>query len=246
MVGSFLRKRRPAPSSSEDSPRGLNHSLSLPDLITPLIDPGEWEELPPIKFDPTHATSSQGVQGAQGAQSGRKGQGIVRGRKPSLVGVAISPGGRPGTAGSSGSPVQFHRPLPAWQVVDSEEPDGSTRPRDSVGTTSSTVPGPQTLGGAQSPPIRPGVSPIPSPRGAVPPVPVPIPVGSWLDRPPHGDFRTSHTLWGRDSVVSQNTHGSSSTVMGRSGYSRRRKGKSKVANKLNIVVVGGKGVGKTR
>jgi hypothetical protein len=148
MVG-FRRKRR-SPQEQLDVPATIRHSLSLPDLTMPLLDPASWEELP--AFIP-----SQTERGQAGAG---------RNRKPSLIGAA--------------GPPQFHRPFTPWQVVNLPHEKSREMP---------------------------------------------------------GDFRTSGLGRWRDSTA---TAGTERTV------SMRRRGKSKVPARLNVVVAGGKGVGKTR
>ncbi|RSH93874.1 hypothetical protein EHS25_006525 [Saitozyma podzolica] len=146
---SFLKRRKgaePSPSSP-----AIRHSLSLPDLTTPLLDPASWEEVPSFLTTTIPAPPSP------------------HNRKPSLIGGKAS--------------IQFHRPFTPWQVVNA----GSKGAADTDGT---------------------------------------------------GDFRTSRVRsWGRDSTATD------ATALAR--VSVRRRGKSKVPSKLNVVVVGGKGVGKT-
>jgi hypothetical protein len=58
-----------------------------------------------------------------------------------------------------------------------------------------------------------------------------------------GDFRTSRARWGRDSIATQGTGTSVGIGVGR-GW--RKRGKNKVMGRLNVVVMGARGVGKTR
>jgi hypothetical protein len=149
---SFLKRRKGA-ETSPSSP-AIRHSLSLPDLTTPLLDPASWEEVPSFL-----TTTISPVPPS------------THNRKPSLVGGKAS--------------IQFHRPFTPWQVVNA--------PAQGAADTAGTY-----------------------------------------------DFRTSRVrAWGRDSTATD------ATGMAR-GVSVRRRGKSKVPSKLNVVVVGGKGVGKTR
>lgn len=148
---SFLKRRKGA-EASPSSP-AIRHSLSLPDLTTPLLDPASWEEVPSFLTTTIPVPPS------------------THNRKPSLVGVKAS--------------IQFHRPFTPWQVVNAEAKGAA----DTDGT---------------------------------------------------GDFRKSRVrTWGRESTATD------AAGMAR-GVSVRRRGKSKVPSKLNVVVVGGKGVGKTR
>ncbi|WVR05435.1 hypothetical protein IAU60_002451 [Kwoniella sp. DSM 27419] len=68
MAPAFLRSKKPRPESGHRTP-SVRPSLSLPDLTTPLIDPSNWEEVPPFSFSPqkraavSEATSAQGAKG---------------------------------------------------------------------------------------------------------------------------------------------------------------------------------------
>ncbi|WVQ98997.1 hypothetical protein IAU59_006129 [Kwoniella sp. CBS 9459] len=61
MTPGFLRKRARPQSSQQSSthhPLGVRPSLSLPDLTTPLLDGSSWEEVPPFAFRPKFDSSS--------------------------------------------------------------------------------------------------------------------------------------------------------------------------------------------
>ena len=147
MVSSFLRKRRPQSSavSATDQTDALRHSLSLPDLASPLLDPEAWEELPPLEESPKPPG---------------------RNRKASLV-------------GSPGAPILFHRPFNTFSVN-------------------------QTT-----------------------------------------DFRQSYTKWSGGGGGGGTEREGVGLGIGSMKWARKR-GKGKIVSRLNVVVVGGKGVGKTR
>lgn len=204
--GSFLRKKKypsqkdaaqpqvPASSSgssSKPTTQQLRPSLSLPDLTTPLIDPGQWEEIPSFAV-PSLPTDPNG-----------------RGhRKPSLV-ARKDP--------KTGSPVGFHRPFTPLLVR------GPKTEREDEGNT----------GGSG------GEGGVRGSKGG-------------------GDFRVSRSGWAE---AASGGGERMSTATGESvlnrGKSRSRgqtegkgigkgKGKGRGMERMNVVVVGGKGVGKTR
>lgn len=107
MVSHFLRKRRPRSSSrTEEVEAPLRHSLSLPDLTTPLLDPESWEELPLSLASNLPSSPNASSSHSPQAISPPTNPALTRGRKVSLVNVY-----------QPGSPVQFHRPFTPWQVV---------------------------------------------------------------------------------------------------------------------------------
>ncbi|ORX33805.1 Septin-domain-containing protein [Kockovaella imperatae] len=59
------------------------------------------------------------------------------------------------------------------------------------------------------------------------------------------DFRTSRARWGTDTIISTANISASGQTSGLDGLRGRRRGKMKTAPRLNVVVVGGKGSGKT-
>ena len=94
MAPLLLRKKKQAqaPKAEPKSSPPLRHSLSLPDLTTPLLDPASWDDLPP----PVSPVLPSPPAGQSTPLSPRP-------RKTSIIG--------------HGSPVQFHRPFTPWQVV---------------------------------------------------------------------------------------------------------------------------------
>ena len=191
---SLLRKRRSTKLLPSQDDSTLRHSLSLPDLTTPLLNPESWEELPSFAFNPisgqTHTTP------------------VSRGRKASLLG---SPGGAGGTP-------QFHRPFTPWQLV--AKPEAPTDFGPGYG-------GSAVKAGDGSPTARRGATVLSASQ---------LSGGGSED---NVDFRVSRARWGRD------IGGGRTSSMSGDGWKRKR-GKGKVTRRLNVVVVGPKGVGKTR
>lgn len=119
MAPSLLRKKRHNQQVQQAQPIcpspnfGLRHSLSLPDLTTPLLDPASWGELPPISartFTPgaktshTHdVPSSPEIPPTPQTPVST----LVRPRKTSVI-------------NPSSSPIQFHRPFTPWQIVNND------------------------------------------------------------------------------------------------------------------------------
>lgn len=197
------KKRQPGPRTNKDGTQGgsgqqreLQHSLSLPDLTTPLLDPSSWESIPDFPGSIPSLPNAKSANGSSRslwpptgiAAAGAAGDHVYaqaatgpRGRSPSLV------------SGGPGSPVAFHKPFSRWQVVNEE-------------------------------------------AGPVPPLQY------------RGDFRKS--AWSRDSgqgagSVYPRSYQTAGLGMG-AGHQARRRKKGRVAERLNVMVVGGKGVGKTR
>ncbi|WVO14094.1 hypothetical protein L204_101722 [Cryptococcus depauperatus] len=91
MPPSFLRKKQPRQqqnSRQQPAKKPIRHSLSLPDLTTPLLDPNSWEEVPPFHF-------------GHGTGTGTESQRGIRNYKPSFI----------------GQDAQFHRPFTPRQVA---------------------------------------------------------------------------------------------------------------------------------
>ncbi|WVQ71908.1 hypothetical protein IAR50_001450 [Cryptococcus sp. DSM 104548] len=188
MAPSFLRKKPRHSNNQASAPRDtptIRHSLSLPDLTTPLIDTSSWEEVPPFTFSSAQGNSpvSPTPRAAGSPVSPVCRSSGTRNRKPSMV-------------GGHGGEVQFHRPFTPKLVINS------------------------------------------SPHNVF-----------W-----GGDFRVSAAQWGRDSATKQGGQAQGLGVgNGRadvrqsmaSVVSRRKTRKKGAAEKMNVVVAGGKGVGKT-
>ena len=202
---SLLRKKRqttiihdplkPTSHAKVNGKLDLRHSLSLPDLTTPLLDPSSWEEIPefptPLSIPsiPNQRTSTP-----YSPFTGTNNK-VSRNRSPSLIG-SRSPDGTPGNGA-----VAFHKPFGSWQVLHHEQP-----------------------------------------------IPV-VPVNTVY----RGDFRKS--AWSSNYKETQDGSRTGAEAyhlhMGQSGgqgsYQARRRKKGRVVEeKLNVMVVGGKGVGKTR
>ena len=94
MAPLLLRKKKQAQAQKPEpkSSPPLRHSLSLPDLTTPLLDPASWEHLPPPASPITPSS-------------------------PNDQSSSLSPRPRKTSIINHGSPVQFHRPFTPWQVV---------------------------------------------------------------------------------------------------------------------------------
>lgn len=107
MVGLLRRKRNPEinPSPvSSSAKRGLSHSLSLPDLTTPLLDPSSWESIPDfpsILPSLPNSKSTTSVARAIFSSSASTSVNTRNNRSPSLVGGGVA----------------FHKPFGQWQVV---------------------------------------------------------------------------------------------------------------------------------
>ncbi|EAL22862.1 hypothetical protein CNBB0830 [Cryptococcus deneoformans B-3501A] len=214
MPSSFLRKKLRQTSSAQQQPPIRNphnttvrHSLSLPDLTTPLLDPSSWEEVPPFTFTfpAVHTPDSKSDPSSiKRASKGGGGVGMVFCRspkeqrqqdqqgldttRPSARAIGVGTGNTTQTRNRTPSlienEVQFHRPFTPKMVV----------------------------------------NPFP---------------GGWNV----GDFRESDAVWDRRGVsagVGMGTRGSMLNAI-----SRRKTRKKGAAEKMNIVVAGGKGVGKT-
>ncbi|ODO10961.1 hypothetical protein I350_01560 [Cryptococcus amylolentus CBS 6273] len=107
MPPSFLRKkpRHSNQTLAPKNPPAIRHSLSLPDLTTPLIDTSSWEEVPPFTFS-AQGDSPVSPRGPGSPVSPVCRSSGTRNRKPSMV------GGR-------GGEVQFHRPFTPKLVINS-------------------------------------------------------------------------------------------------------------------------------
>lgn len=219
MPSSFLRKKLRQTSSAQQQPPIRNphnttvrHSLSLPDLTTPLLDPSSWEEVPPFTFTfpAVHTPDSKSDPSSiKRASKGGGGVGMVFCRSPKEqrqqdqqgldttrpsaraigVGIGNTTQTRNRTPSLIENEVQFHRPFKPKMVV----------------------------------------NPFP---------------GGWNV----GDFRESDAVWDRRGVsagVGMETRGGVRESM-LNVISRRKTRKKGAAEKMNIVVAGGKGVGKTR
>ncbi|ORY29964.1 hypothetical protein BCR39DRAFT_494923 [Naematelia encephala] len=230
MTGSFLRKKRPLPrisSSSRNTSKTLQHSLSLPDLTTPLLDPASWEELP--QFSGIHLA--------------------LPNHPPPL----------------SHPPLPLPLPLPhphsppPPELLYHHSPPPPPPPPPVVPSSSSTPP---PLALSSSPETRnrapTSINRDKEGHGHGSPVQFHRPFTPWqVVNHPHPqsspeqsrgaremmDFRISQARWGRerDSFVTQ---GSVRGGQDR-GWKSRRRGKSRVLQALNVIVVGGKRVGKT-
>ncbi|OWZ56595.1 septin ring protein [Cryptococcus neoformans 125.91] len=218
MPPSFLRKKLRQTSSAQQQPLRKNphnntivrHSLSLPDLTTPLLDPSSWEEVPPFTFtfpavhtpdsksDPSSKRTPKG--GGVGMvlccspkqkQQHQDQQGLCMtspSARASGIGLGNTIQTRNRTPSFVGNEVQFHRPFMPNKVVN---------------------------------PFS----------------------GGWKD----GDFRMSHAVWDRGGTFAEmgvGTRGVRESMP--SVISRRKTRKKGAAEKMNIVVAGRKGAGKTR
>ncbi|TYJ58098.1 hypothetical protein B9479_001194 [Cryptococcus floricola] len=108
MPPSFLRKK-PRHSNQAPAPKkppAIRHSLSLPDLTTPLIDTSSWEEVPPFTFSSAQGDSPVSPRGPGSPVSPIGRSSGTRNRKPSMV-------------GGHGGEVQFHRPFTPKLVINS-------------------------------------------------------------------------------------------------------------------------------
>lgn len=217
MTPSFLRKKLRQTSSAQQQPPHKNphnntivrHSLSLPDLTTPLLDPSSWEEVPPFTFTfpAVHTPASKSDSSSKRTPKGG-GVGMVLCRPPkqkqqqdqqglgttspsaraSGIGLGNTIQTRNRTPSLVGNEVQFHRPFTPNKVVN---------------------------------PFS----------------------GGWKD----GDFRMSHASWDRGGTFAEmgmGTRGVRESMP--SVISRRKTRKKGAAEKMNIVVAGRKGAGKTR
>ena len=226
MAPSLLRKKRQT-QQNQPPPEGLRHSLSLPDLTTPLLDPASWEGLPVMSSLSSQAT-------AWGT---------------SYTSNAAQPSHTSYTSPTSHTP---QAPIP-WSPASPVSPD----------TTAPLTPHtPHVAHGAHLPALT--HSPVSPPdhvqsrkTSLINPISSPIafhrPFTPWqvvnndtslskyessgsLASPPQVDFRTSQTYWGRATDAPAQP--------ARVGGCKRVRGKG--AGRLNVVVVGPKGVGKSR
>ncbi|WWC60823.1 uncharacterized protein I303_103399 [Kwoniella dejecticola CBS 10117] len=222
MAPSFLRKRgRPqSNSNSPDTHKVVRPSLSLPDLTTPLLDISSWEEVAPFKFEAKSPISpfSPTSPTSPTSVSRNGGRKMSFGKKPSLI-----------TSPQQNTFPQFHRPFTPKLINhkdlninfdDSNSPNGNKEDfrKSRIGWSSD----------------HPFSQPIYNYTQPQPP-------SSWKNQQ---YTRTPQSASASASASGHGEGGSSRDSLHR--VISRRKGRKKgTVGKLNIAVVGGKGVGKT-
>ncbi|RXK41000.1 hypothetical protein M231_01631 [Tremella mesenterica] len=129
---SLLRRKRAPSQTQPNRPEPiLRHSLSLPDLTTPLIDPDAWEEFPSFFSPPTQPNGSPVIPSHSNPKETNS-VSNTRGRKPSLIGAA----------------VQFHKPFSTQTVSPDFRNPAARWARESMISTTTSVP--DTAGGRRA------------------------------------------------------------------------------------------------
>lgn len=243
----FLRKKRRstvgAPMRSE-----LGHSLSLPDLTTPLIDEASWEELPAFaKFIPQLSNT---IGKGNGATVKQHTIGIVTADHPVQNAYANDDFAAPTSTLPRVSSVSREPITPRQSATIGHGAVAGTTPYTYASPSRNRSPSLISAKGGPGSPIafhRPfrGDN-VFSPPQTAPPVP------GYGHGFPHGaDFRKSAAGWsmhGRGIGEEGDGYSTIGSVRPHSmAPGRKKRGKGKVVQeRLNVVVAGGRGSGKTR